>query len=156
MAFLFSRSSTPTKGDDSIHSRELTSSSSGGSLPAIVEDKSSFLDSWDTTPPVPPRAGNRPISNTFMPGGPPSNSSYEGSTPEFTYFASVKAEGPLAEGPETKRTPELKRQWINNEHIAKRGGWRKLAIIGAIATICILGLAIGLGVGLKKHKSSPM
>ncbi len=153
MASLFGASSTQAKRS-SMNRAELASSSSEGTLPVLAEDKSSFLESWDA-PPVPPRALNRPKNRNSMLGSSPRRS-YEGSPPEVTYFASVKAEGPLAEGPETKKLSELRRRWMNNKYVSKKGGWKRLAVIGVVITLCIVVLAIGLGVGLKKHKSSSM
>ncbi|KAF2258439.1 hypothetical protein CC78DRAFT_537752 [Lojkania enalia] len=42
----------------------------------------------------------------------------------------------------------------NHKQIAKRGGWKRLAIIIAIVIACIIALAVGLALGLKKKKSS--
>lgn len=38
----------------------------------------------------------------------------------------------------------------NHKQIAKRGGWRKLALILAIILIVIIAVAVGLALGLKK------
>ena len=44
---------------------------------------------------------------------------------------------------------------INNKHIAKRGGWKRLLIIAIIVALCIVGLVVGLVVGLRnRHKNS--
>ncbi|KAF2112164.1 hypothetical protein BDV96DRAFT_649524 [Lophiotrema nucula] len=42
----------------------------------------------------------------------------------------------------------------HNKTIAKRGGWKRLAVIIAIVLACIIALAVGLALGLKKKKSS--
>ncbi|PVI03228.1 hypothetical protein DM02DRAFT_612450 [Periconia macrospinosa] len=42
----------------------------------------------------------------------------------------------------------------NHKQIAKRGGWRKLALILAIILILIIALAVGLALGLKKPNKS--
>lgn len=42
----------------------------------------------------------------------------------------------------------------NHKQIAKRGGWKRLAIILAILVAIIIALAVGLAVGLKKKKTS--
>lgn len=38
----------------------------------------------------------------------------------------------------------------NNKQIAKRGGWKRLAVIIAAIIACIIALAVGLALGLKK------
>jgi F0F1-type ATP synthase membrane subunit c/vacuolar-type H+-ATPase subunit K len=44
---------------------------------------------------------------------------------------------------------------LNNKHIAKRGGWKKLLVLGIVAALCIVGLVVGLVFGLRnRHKSS--
>jgi hypothetical protein len=42
----------------------------------------------------------------------------------------------------------------NHKQIAKRGGWKRLAIIAAVVIAAIIALAVGLAVGLKKKPSS--
>jgi hypothetical protein len=42
----------------------------------------------------------------------------------------------------------------NNKHIAKRGGWKRLLIIGTIVALCIVGLVVGLVVGLRNRNKN--
>jgi hypothetical protein len=143
MAFIFSMRSTP-RASNSMHqySRNLTTSSS---LPAIAEDRDSFAAPGDT-PPVPPRATNRPPSKAFGLQAPPIH--YEGSPPQYSLYAGV--EGPHGEKLEELR---MRKGLKDNKHIARRGGWKTLAIIALIVLLCIVGLVVGLVVGLRKHNS---
>jgi hypothetical protein len=43
---------------------------------------------------------------------------------------------------------------LNNKHIAKRGGWKKLLVISIIAALCIVGLVVGLVFGLRNRNKS--
>ena len=43
----------------------------------------------------------------------------------------------------------------NNPTVARRGGWKRILIIVAIAIAFIIALAVGLAVGLKKKSPSP-
>jgi len=126
-----------------MHRREPASSSS---LPAISEDESSFLE--HRPPPIPPRASNRPSHKHFALGAPPRFNS-EGSPPACSHF-DTKAEGPNGE-----KLAEIRKGIVNNKHIAKRGGWKRLVLIGIIVILCIIGLVVGLVIGLRtRHKNS--
>ncbi|KAH7391255.1 hypothetical protein BKA64DRAFT_710164 [Cadophora sp. MPI-SDFR-AT-0126] len=143
MAFIFTMRSTPV---GSMHRRDPQSASS---LPAISEDGVSFLESRNA-PPVPPRAWNRPAHKHFALGALPALN-YDGSPPPYTHF-DPRAE---VQGPNGEKLSELRKGLGNNKHIAKRGGWKRLAIIAAVIILCIVGLVVGLVVGLRnKHKSS--
>lgn len=142
MAFIFTMRSTPV---GSSHRREPNSMSS---LPPIDEDGSSF-NSPRIPPPVPPRAWNRPAHKVFGLGSPP-RLNFEGSPPEYSQFDSTGVEGPHGE-----KLNDVRKGISNNKHIAKRGGWKRLAVLALIAMLCIVGLVVGLVVGLRnKHSSS--
>ena len=118
------------------------------SLPPIEEDRSSFT-SPPRSPPVPPRAWNRPAHKVFGLGAPP-RLNFEGSPPEYSQFDSTGVEGPNGE-----KLNDMRKGISNNKHIAKRGGWKRLVVIALIAVLCIVGLVVGLVVGLRhKHHSS--
>jgi hypothetical protein len=142
MAFIFTMKTAPQTGS---HRRAGASSSS---LPAISEDSASFTTPRDP-PPVPPRASNRPADKHFALGTPP-RFNHERSPPP--YGAPVE-EGPL-DGEKGEKLAELRRGVANNKHIAKRGGWKKLLIIGVIVALCIIGLVVGLVVGLRNRNKS--
>ncbi|KAH7319171.1 hypothetical protein BKA65DRAFT_96090 [Rhexocercosporidium sp. MPI-PUGE-AT-0058] len=143
MAFIFTMRSTPV---GSMHRRD---PQSAGSLPAISEDGSSFLEPRHP-PPVPPRAWNRPGHQIFGLGVPPTLN-FDGNPPPYTHFDQSKE----VEGPKGEKLSELRRGLENNKHIAKRGGWKRLAIIAAVIILCIVGLVLGLVVGLRnKNKGS--
>lgn len=42
----------------------------------------------------------------------------------------------------------------NNKQVQKRGGWKRILIIGLVVLILIIVLAVGLGLGLKPKKKS--
>lgn len=147
MAFIFTMRSTPV--DASMSRRE-------GALPAIAEVRDSYIadDSGSFTaprpaPPVPPRAWNRPAHKVFGLGAPP-RLNHDFSPPEYSQFDSVGVEGPNGE-----KLSDVRKGISNNKHIAKRGGWKRLAIITIAVILCIVGLVVGLVVGLRnRHKSS--
>jgi hypothetical protein len=41
----------------------------------------------------------------------------------------------------------------NNPNIAKRGGWKRLALIALMITLSLVGLIVGLVIGLKNNSS---
>lgn len=125
----------------STHSRTPTSSS----LPAISEDGASFLEPR-VVPPVPPRSLNRPAPRAQVPGQPPRHN-YEKSPPPYSGFDPVGVTGPNGEKLADIRK-DITRDIKNNKFVAKRGGWRRLAILAVILMLIIIGLGLGLGVGL--------
>jgi hypothetical protein len=131
MAFIFSMRSTPV---GSMHRRD---PASGSTLPPISEDGSS----------IPPRAWNRPPHKIFALGAPP-KLNCEGSPPVYSHF-DVDVEGPNGE-----KLADVRKGISNNKHIARRGGWKRLALIALIAILCIVGLIVGLVVGLRKRNSN--
>ena len=127
----------------SMHRRDPNSTSS---LPPIDEDGASFTSTG--APPVPPRAWNRPAHKVFGLGVPP-RLNFDGSPPEYSQFDSSGVEGPHGE-----KLSDMRKGINNNRHIAKRGGWKRLALIALVVILCIVGLVIGLVVGLRKPHSS--
>lgn len=127
-----------------MHRRDPNSASS---LPPIEEDSSPFTPPRDP-PPVPPRAWNRPAHKVFRLGSPP-RLNFEGSPPEYSQFDSSGVEGPHGE-----KLSDLRMGIGNNKHIAKRGGWKRLAVIALAVILCVVGLVVGLLVGLRNHHGS--
>lgn len=122
--------------------------SSGSPLPAISEDGASFSEPR-LPPPIPVRASNRPAHKHFALGAPPRHS-YD-SPPAYSHF-SFDDEG---ERPNAEKLAAARAGVLNNKHIAKRGGWTRLLLLGIVVALCVVGLVIGLVVGLRnRHKSS--
>lgn len=67
-----------------------------------------------------------------------------------SYFAMSDASGSDTDHEQEKRLAELR----ENPQIAKRGGWKRLAVVALIAILCIVGLVVGLVVGLNKRNNS--
>jgi hypothetical protein len=42
----------------------------------------------------------------------------------------------------------------NNPNIAKRGGWRRLALTALVVALCLAGLIVGLVIGLRVKNNS--
>ena len=137
--------STPVAGTSNIMGRRELNP--GGTLPAISEDGTTFMGR--EPPPVPPRAWNRPHHMRFGLGAPPRHN-FEGSPPAYSHFDPSGVEGPKGE-----KLADVRKGLINNKHIAKRGGWKRLSILALISILLIVGLVVGLVVGLRnKHNSS--
>ena len=102
-------------------------------LPIIEEDHPS--------PPLPieapPRTHNRPFSQRFR-SNPPRYSDKNG-PPSYTFLDVI--------GPKGETFEDLR----NNKFIARRGGWKKLCIIGFLIVLIVIGLAVGLAVGLTQR-----
>jgi len=120
----------------SAHRRD---SSATGTLPAILEDGN------DSSPPIPAKAQHRPATSRFVVGD-QGHDLFDSSPSPPAYSALSGIVGPNGEKLEEVR----ENRFLNNKHIAKRGGWRRLCFIAVIAIICIVGLVVGLVVGLKK------
>jgi hypothetical protein len=143
MSFIFTMRSTPTS---SLHRRD---ASSGSPLPAISEDGTSSFAESRHPPPIPARASNRPAHKHFGLGALPRRS-YD-SPPEYSHF-SFDDEG---ERPNAEKLAAARKGVLNNKHIAKRGGWKRLFVLATIVSLCIVGLVVGLVIGLRsRHKSS--
>ncbi|KAI9719392.1 MAG: hypothetical protein M1812_003463 [Candelaria pacifica] len=102
-------------------------------LSAIAEDSDA--------PALPRKAAHRPASRRFGLGLPPRHD-HESPPPPYTSFADVL-------GPNGEKFSDVR----NNKHIARRGGWKRLCIIGFVVAAVLVGLVVGLAVGLH-HKSS--
>ena len=83
---------------------------------------------------------NRPFSRRFGLGEPPRYQQGR-SPPNYTFWD--------IQGPKGEKFADLR----NNAQVAKRGGWKRICIIGWLVVILILALAVGLGVGLSKKHS---
>ena len=57
-------------------------------------------------------------------------------------------------GPSGENLEDVRSGLNNNKHIAKRGGWKRLALLMVIAIIFIVALVVGLVVGLHERNSS--
>lgn len=115
---------------------------SGNTLPAIDEDGAAY--SFPVPPPVP----------TI----PPSYSSSPQRSPDdndnlYSAFSDTSSTAPVGGmGSDEKPIGGIR----NRKQIAKRGGWKRLTLIIAIALLCLIGLIVGLAVGLtqrNKHNS---
>jgi hypothetical protein len=127
----------------SAHRRETT----GSPLPAISEDGTSVSEAQHP-PPIPVRASNRPAPKDFAFGAPPRHR-YD-SPPTHTHF-SLDDEG---ERPNAEKLAAAREGVLSNKHIVKRGGWKRLLIIGIIVVLCIVGLVVGLVIGLRNRDTS--
>jgi hypothetical protein len=74
---------------------------------------------------------------------------HELSPPAYSQFDGTRVEGPKGE-----KLADVRKGIANNKHIAKRGGWKRLALIATIIILCAIALGVGLGVGLHKRHSS--
>lgn len=114
---------------------------SASTLPAIQEDVG------NPAPPLPARAVNRPLPSHFGFGLP----ALKNSPPPAYEYKQSALHIPESEGPIDEKLEALR----NNRQVAKRGGWRRLALMALLLMLFIIGLAVGLGVGLtRKHKAS--
>ncbi|KAI9744461.1 MAG: hypothetical protein M1818_001990 [Claussenomyces sp. TS43310] len=110
---------------------------SGNTLPAISEDDS---DSRSSVPSRSPPGGKQAGPLRFSPAHTPPGMAVAFSDTSSTLNGDEKGLG-----------------LRNNEHIAKRGGWKRLALIALIVILCLVALIVGLVVGLTnrtKHNSS--
>jgi hypothetical protein len=80
--------------------------------------------------------------------GAPSKLNYEGSPPAYSHF-DVDVEGPNGE-----KLADVRKGISNNKYIARRGGWKRLALIAFIVILCIVGLIVGLVIGLRKGNNN--
>lgn len=136
MAFIFTMHS---------HHRDV---STAGTLPVISEDGNDL----DIQPAAMCAGGN--ITNTSMRAttglAPRPWARNPNSDSPRTYFTMSDASGSDTDHEQEKRLAELR----ENPQIAKRGGWRRLAVAALIAILCIVGLVVGLVVGLNERNNS--
>ncbi|KAL9125508.1 MAG: hypothetical protein Q9217_005295 [Psora testacea] len=127
------------------HSTSGSRRSRATSLAGSVEHRLSIIEEDNPSPPLtsppPPKAHNRPFSRRFL-GEPPGYSSGQ-CPPRYTFWDVT--------GPKGEKFEDLR----NNAYIAKRGGWKRICIVGWFIVILAIALAVGLGVGLsQRHKNS--
>jgi hypothetical protein len=121
---------------------------SPGSLPAISEDETSEASPTSPTariftPPIPTRAWNRPQREYLWGISHPARVE---SPPPYVDIAD-------AQGPKGEKLADVRRAIANNKHLAKRGGFKTLALFLLFVSLCIVGLVVGLIVGLRNaHK----
>ena len=112
---------------------------------ALPEGRLSVIDEDAETPPVvrssPPKAHNRSFSRRWYPFDPPRHS-FEKSPPPYSVWNIT--------GPKGEKLTDVR----NNKHIARRGGWARLLVIGMIVIAIIVALVVGLVVGLHKNSAS--
>lgn len=139
MAFIFTMRSTSVNG----HRRTQSGSTT---LPAIDEDNASFVtNNTNVPPPVPARAWNRPKKGIGGFGTGSAQGWQDVDPPAYDNLEKAIYEHKLA---------KARHGWMENRHIVKRGGWKKLLLLLLLLLLVIVGLGVGLGVGLKKKKSS--
>jgi hypothetical protein len=121
---------------------------SPGSLPAISEDEA-LQDSPSSptarifAPPIPARALNRP-QREYLWGL--SHAPRVESPPAYLNLTD-------AEGPKGEKLADVRRAIANNKHLAKRGGFKTLAILILLAALCIVAVVVGVIFGLRNaHK----
>jgi hypothetical protein len=115
-------------------------------LPPIEEDRLSF--NAPRSPPIPPRAWNRPAQKSFLLGA-PHRLNYEANPPAYSQF-----DGTGDEVPKGEKLSDVRRAIQNKKFIAKRGGWRRLVLIALIGSLFVVAMLVGLVVGLRnRHKS---
>lgn len=129
------------------------------SLPAISEvDSDHRLSHPPSTyirlpdaPPAPPRAINRPPATRFALGTPPRYHNKSPRLPPYgAYMGTESADEEPFDGERGEKLAGLRKCMANNKHIAKRGGWKRVAIITIIIALCIVGLIVGLVIALRK------
>ena len=89
----------------------------------------------------PPKTQNRPISQRWNIGDPPRHS-FENSPPKYSPW--------VATGPKGEKLWEVR----NNKHVASRGGWKRICLVGMVVTAVLVALIVGLVVGLNKRKKA--
>lgn len=148
MAFIFTVRSTPppTRHGRTGSMHHHRAPSGGSTLPRISEDGSDTT----TVPTVPVRAINRPRHKIFGLGNSPRYQD-EGSPPEYNYLEWMDWHGPR--DPNGEKLAAMRNNGKNHKHIAKRGGWKRVAIIGALVLCIVVALVVGLVVGLRKKHS---
>ncbi|KAL3423465.1 hypothetical protein PVAG01_05212 [Phlyctema vagabunda] len=105
---------------------------STGGMPAIPEDQDA--------PPIPERSLYRPsMSKASLNATPP---------PDYDFVERLYL------GDRHNPIDEKLFALRNHRQLAKRGGWRRLALKVLIAVLLIISLAVGLGVGLSRRRNS--
>jgi len=91
-------------------------------------------------PPLPERTHNRFFNRRWNIGEPPRHS-FETPPPKYSVWD--------ATGPKGEKLGDVR----NNKYIARRGGWRRLLIIGILFVAITVALVVGLVIGLRKKNS---
>jgi hypothetical protein len=117
---------------------------STGTLPVISEDGQDFAITPDPranprTPPARPPWARNPIASPI---------SYQSMSSDGS--GSGSGSGSDIDHEKEKYLASLR----NNTNIAKRGGWRRLALIALVVALCLVGLIVGLVVGLRAKNNS--
>jgi hypothetical protein len=138
MAFIFTMHS---------HRRDMPST---GTLPVISEDGQDFAITPDPkanprTPPARPPWTRNPIASPLSYKSLSSDGSASGSA-----SGSGSGSGSDTDHDKEKHLASLR----NNPNIAKRGGWRRLALITLVAVLSLVGLIVGLVIGLRYKNNS--
>ena len=69
--------------------------------------------------------------------------------------SSALEQSPATDTTDSSLEFEKQRRLTENKHIARRGGWLRLALILLLLLLILLGLGLGLGLGLtRKHRNS--
>ncbi len=91
-------------------------------------------------PPLPERTHNRFFNRRWNIGEPPRHS-FETPPPKYSVWD--------ATGPKGEKLGDVR----NNKYIARRGGWRRILILGILIVAVIVALVVGLVIGLRKENS---
>lgn len=123
------------------HSSHGARRSRAGSRTSSLDHRLSIIDEDGNPPPPPPvqQPHHRPFSRRFL-GEPPRYR--DGKEPPRYSMWDVT-------GPKGEKFEDLR----NNAYVAQRGGWKRICLIAFVVTACIVALAVGLAVGLRKKHS---
>jgi hypothetical protein len=89
-------------------------------------------------PRPPPNTHHRPFSRRWNLGDPP-RPSFEPSPPKYAVWDGT--------GPKGEKLADVR----NNRFIARRGGWRRIGLLGVILAAVVVALVVGLVVGLRNR-----
>lgn len=120
---------------------------STGTLPAISEDEVDF-----NPPPLPQRAQGYNASQTGATVHPWSTMNFvkaferssNRSPPSYSFTSASLSED------DHDKMPRIREK----KQIAKRGGWKRLALLVLIVVLCLVGLVVGLVVGLRNRSKN--
>lgn len=125
-----------------VHSKKI-GSRSVRSRANSVDTRLSIIAEDGVPPPhprLPERAQNRFFNRRWNIGEPPRHS-FETPPPKYSVWD--------ATGPKGEKLGDVR----NNKYIARRGGWRRILIMGILIIAMIVALVVGLVVGLHKKNS---
>ncbi|TKA66875.1 hypothetical protein B0A49_06562 [Cryomyces minteri] len=124
----------------------------GHRLPVIMENGVVTASRDPSRSSNPPRYSwaDRPWSRRGLRRG--SSGSNDTLPPAYSkYAASAASEEPPITSADREKLATLR----NNKQIAKRGGWKRLALLLLLAVVVVVAIAVGVTVGLKKKNSVP-